>query len=92
MVLLSMTPAVAEVVQLYLEKVPQKHPPEPLLDSPAEGKPISHSQLIDISRYLKANGIKTTKDGQNLPTRLEELLKGCSVYTPPKTESKPKVC
>ena len=92
MVLLSMTPAVAEVVQVYLEKVPQDHPQEPLLDSAAEGKPISHSQLIDISRYLKVNGIKTTKDGKSLPTRLDELLKGCSIYTAPKPESKPKVC
>jgi TMEM199 family protein len=92
MVLLCMTPAVAEVVELFLEHVPKENLQEPSLESPAEGKPISHGQLIDISHYLKANGIKSTKNGKSLPTRLEELLKGCSIYKPPKPQSKPKVC
>jgi TMEM199 family protein len=93
MVLLCMTPAVAEVVELYLQSNLDKQDQDPSLKSPAEGNPISHGQLIDISRFLKRNRdrVHAAKDGTPFPTRLEELLRGCTVYIPPKIESKPKV-
>ena len=93
MVLLYMTPAVAEVVELYLQNNSDKRDEDPTLTSPAEGNPISHEQLVDISHFLKANRdrLRTAKDGSPLPTRLEQLLKGCALYKPPKVEKKEKV-
>jgi hypothetical protein len=93
MVLLCMTPTVAEVVELYLQNNPDIPAQDPSFESPAEGNPISHGQLIEISLFIKANQDRfhTDKDGNPLPTRLEELLKGCTVYKAPKAESKPKV-
>jgi hypothetical protein len=88
MVLLAMTPAVAEVVQLYLDHA--KHHPlpgEPSLEAPVQGNPISHGQLIDISKFLStgASNLQLDRpDGSRLPAHLSDLLKGCSIYTPPK--------
>jgi len=48
---------------------------EPSLEDPALGKPVSHSQIVDVWKAL--NGI-----GHNDCT-LEELLKGSKVYLPP---------
>jgi hypothetical protein len=92
MVLLTMTPAVAEVVQLYLDHAPksktQSVTDDPSLNAAAEGSPISHSQLIEISRYLNAfNPVRA--DGTSRPARLSDLLRGCSVYTQPRPP-KPK--
>jgi hypothetical protein len=94
MVLLAMTPAVAEVVQLYLDHAPhaQSLTDEPSLDAAAEGNPISHRQLIEISRYLNADAGNLNlarHDGRSRPSRLSELLRGCSVYIHPR-QPKPK--
>lgn len=87
MVLLTMTAAVVAVVELYLEHHPiEANPDEPSLDAPTTGNPISHGQLVDISKYLKSNPEKVEgreTDGRQLPIHLSELLKGCSIYTPP---------
>lgn len=48
---------------------------EPPLSHPKVGNPISHGQVIDISRDLKARRIQ--------PNNLEALLRGSKVYTPP---------
>ncbi|RDI77402.1 hypothetical protein Vi05172_g12630 [Venturia inaequalis] len=87
MVLLTMTAAVVAVVELYLENNPvESNQKEPSLDAPEIGNPISHGQLIDISKYLKSNPEKVEGreiEGRQLPTHLGELLKGCSIYRPP---------
>ena len=57
---------------------------EPSLKSPRVGNPISHSQIIDLSRQLKAQHIT--------PNDLETLLRGIAVYIappPPKPEPVP---
>jgi hypothetical protein len=96
MVLLVMTTAVAEVVQLYLDHAKyQPLPGEPSLEAPAKGNPISHGQLIDISNFLKTNASRlqlVRSDGSLIPTHLSDLLKGCSTYTPPKTPPAEPVC
>ncbi|TVY22943.1 hypothetical protein LHYA1_G008438 [Lachnellula hyalina] len=48
---------------------------EPSLENPKVGNPISHGQVIDLSRQLKAQGLS--------PCSLEILLKGVRVYIPP---------
>lgn len=48
---------------------------EPSLLNPEIGKPISHGQIIDLSRNLKANGHGTYT--------LESLLKASRIYVPP---------
>ncbi|KAF2402435.1 hypothetical protein EJ06DRAFT_473906 [Trichodelitschia bisporula] len=87
MVLLSMTKVVAAAVEIYLESGQQdEQPEEPALVEPAPGKPISHSQLVDVSRFLKAHPEKVaakTEGDQHVPVHLSELLRGCSIYQPP---------
>ena len=48
---------------------------EPMISNPKVGNPISHGQVVDISRDLKAHRIQ--------PNSLEALLKGSRVYVPP---------
>jgi TMEM199 family protein len=50
-----------------------KSPTDPFLSNPAVGNPISHGQVLDVARDLKA--IR--------PTSLEALLRGSKVYIPP---------
>ncbi|PMD42760.1 hypothetical protein L207DRAFT_543335 [Hyaloscypha variabilis F] len=54
---------------------PEKQPTEPSMVKPKVGNPISHGQVVDICRDLKARGIQ--------PNSLEALLKGSKVYVPP---------
>jgi hypothetical protein len=87
MVLLSMTPAVAAAVKIYTEDGKyEQRPEEPSLDAPAPGNPISHGQLIDISKYLKANAEKArtwNSENEDVPIYLNELMRGCMIYAPP---------
>jgi hypothetical protein len=53
----------------------EKSPTEPPLSNPKVGKPISHGQVIDITRDLKARRIQ--------PRSLDSLLRGSKVYVPP---------
>lgn len=48
---------------------------EPSLLNPKLGNPISHEQIIDLSRQLKAQGLS--------PRSLDILLRGARVYFPP---------
>lgn len=55
-------------------------PQEPTLSNPRAGNPISHGQVIDLWKKLKAHDIS--------PHSLENLLRGARVYTsPPKPKS-----
>ncbi|KAI0179820.1 endoplasmic reticulum-based factor for assembly of V-ATPase-domain-containing protein [Hypoxylon sp. FL1284] len=87
MVLLTMTPSMVEALQRLAETETdndrqndhcESNTPcndEPPLSNPSVGKPISHSQIIDVWNSLK-------KD-KNAGVRLEELLRGATVYVPP---------
>lgn len=48
---------------------------EPSLSDPKVGNPISHGQVIDVSKQMRMEALK--------PSRLEELLRGSRVYIPP---------
>ncbi|KAI0000258.1 endoplasmic reticulum-based factor for assembly of V-ATPase-domain-containing protein [Xylariaceae sp. FL0662B] len=50
---------------------------EPSLEDPSVGKPISHGQIIDIWTRSKNRGQNAVK--------LEDLLRGATVYIPPPT-------
>jgi hypothetical protein len=76
-----MTEATVDVVKQYITLSPSIKDGEPSLDSPKEGNPISHAQLINISKSFR---------GKNKPVHLDELLKGSTIYQQPKAESKPK--
>lgn len=58
MVLLTMTPAIVRALRAVEQHKPQEFaklqlPSEPTLTDPQSGRPISHSQLIDLSKLLK---------------------------------------
>lgn len=87
-----MTPAVAEVVQLYLDNATYaEREDEPSLKDATQGNPISHSQLINLSTWMKLHGAKLRRNGKTLPVHLGDLLKGCTVYIPPKPAPKEQV-
>ena len=48
---------------------------EPSLENPKVGNPISHGQVIDLSKELKALGMQ--------PCNLDILLRGSWIYMPP---------
>lgn len=57
------------------EKDGEGRPKQPTLESPRIGNPISHGQVVDISKQMKEGGME--------PCRLEILLKGSRIYVPP---------
>ncbi|KAF5977729.1 hypothetical protein FCOIX_6326 [Fusarium coicis] len=57
------------------EQASQQSTQEPILDDPKLGNPISHGQIIDLWKQLKAQG--------NSNFTLEQLLRSASVYIPP---------
>ena len=55
---------------------------EPSLSDPRVGKPISHGQILDLSKELKSRGMS--------PRDLDALLRGSRVYnSPPKPKVEP---
>ena len=93
MVLLTMTPSIVEGLEIRgeapvapNESTPESEPEsestahdEPSLDAAAPGKPISHSQILDLWRHIRSDTDYT----------LEKLLLGARVYIappPPKPE------
>jgi len=94
MVLLTMTPAIVAAVNLYLDGGSYTpNPDEPTLADAEAGKPISHGQLIDIANYLRKNVDiirQKSKNEDNIPVHLAELLPGSAVYIPkPKPKPEP---
>ncbi|KAI1385639.1 endoplasmic reticulum-based factor for assembly of V-ATPase-domain-containing protein [Hypoxylon trugodes] len=87
MVLLTMTPSIVGALNQLDEKIiedrvekEENHSEsatsnEPSLKDPLVGKPISHGQIIDI--WKRAN------DGKHNAIKLEDLLRGATVYVPP---------
>ncbi|KFH48360.1 hypothetical protein ACRE_008500 [Hapsidospora chrysogenum ATCC 11550] len=88
MVLLTMTPSIVEGLKSLPnrpDEEPTKDVPEtqtettqaePSLAEPAVGKPISHGQIVDLWKSLRASGQSSTFS-------LEHLLHGAHVYIPP---------
>ncbi|KAI8718311.1 hypothetical protein NCS52_00609700 [Fusarium sp. LHS14.1] len=54
---------------------PSQTEQEPSLDEPEIGNPISHDQIVNLWKNLKAQG--------NSSYTLEQLLRGASIYIPP---------
>lgn len=85
MVLLTMTPAIVQALDKIqdgpagenkdLQTATSDNDSEPSLYSPKLGNPISHTQLLSLSKSLKAAGY--------IPYHLDNLLRGTSVYIPP---------
>lgn len=83
MVLLTMTPSIVgglgilgeSATPVSFQSEPAETPTEPSLESPALGKPISHSQILDLWERLR--------DMEQTEYTLEKLLQGASVYIPP---------
>lgn len=66
----------------------------PPLTSPAIGNPITHAQLIALSKLLRNHSHElpqTTDDDSPALYTLEALLKGCTFYTPPPPPKKEPV-
>ena len=66
MVLLTMTAGAVRVLEKAEQAVPDEYaklqrPDEPSLADPKPGNPISHSQLIDLSRLLKSHAAQFTE-------------------------------
>ncbi|CZR57722.1 uncharacterized protein PAC_07611 [Phialocephala subalpina] len=62
--------------ELFLaEKGVEAKSDQPTLDSPKIGNPITHGQVVDLSKQMKERRME--------PCRLEVLLKGSRIYTPP---------
>ncbi|KAJ9649024.1 hypothetical protein H2201_002107 [Coniosporium apollinis] len=90
MVLLTMTRAMVAAVKRCHDVAPGELEKlqlgsEPSLAVPEVGNPISHGQLIDISKLLKARN-KLQEDeveDQDMPYRLNDLLRGSKIHIPP---------
>lgn len=98
MVLLTMTPAIAQA----LEKLQRQQSstsfqvngaqleavgagtPKPSLSETSVDKPISHDQIIYISKQMKTLGLS--------PYHLDTLLRGSKVYNPPPPPKPKPVC
>ena len=92
MVRLTMTPAIKRaIVQLqkygYAQGAVGDEPP---LDHPIEGDPITHGQIIEISKKLKQLTEEKQSDSieEAVSYHLDDLLRGSKVYVEP---PKPKV-
>jgi TMEM199 family protein len=89
MVLLTMTPAIVRTIT-EAQKVAKDDltdlclPNEPSLAEPKVGEPISHGQLVDLSKLLKKHIDKIQNEDEKEPTlySLNDLLKGSSIYIP----------
>ncbi|KAH7555767.1 hypothetical protein BM1_06293 [Bipolaris maydis] len=100
MVLLTMTPGIVRAVAKAEELSPDDYASlqrtdEPTLAHATPGNPISHSQLVDLSKLLKKHlprqsldepsaSDEATKDAEEpIPRTLASLLTSTTVYTPP---------
>jgi TMEM199 family protein len=85
MVLLTMTPSIVEALKLLdVSTLTSDQDKEPSLTNGEPGKPISHGQIIDVWKQLRANGIQTYT--------LEGLLRSATVYIPPPPPKPEPVC
>lgn len=88
MVLLTINPAIEAAVEEYKKYhgIVSGDSGLPNLTDVEVGQPISHQDLIDVSRHLtgrKNDSNGDDEEAQELPWRLDTLLKGSNVYYPP---------
>lgn len=92
MVLLTITPAAKSAIESYNVLSPRRDASEQILDEPSLAEPIvggaiSHAQLIEVAQCLREQHERqSTSSGPcspDQPVRLDSLLKGAKVYTPP---------
>lgn len=92
---LAIVRAIAEARHVAADELERlQRPSEPSLAEPEAGKPISHGQLIDISRLLKKYQDELTDlkgDDTSVVYSLDSLLKGSKVYIPPRPPKKEPV-
>lgn len=87
MVLLTMTPALVAAVKDYNitplneDKEAELRPNEPSLANPTIGNPISHGQILDIAKALKAS--PASQDVPSNHYNLDDLLRGSHIFIPP---------
>lgn len=96
MVRLTITPAILQALE---ELQDRGHAPEalgeasePSLDQPATGNPITHGQIIAISKTLKEIKTNAPNGESNIQVsyHLDDLLRGSKVYVePPKPKAEP---
>lgn len=100
MVLLTMTDAMVRSIRFcHQDETQLSHPfsndGEPSLEAPAVGNPISHSQVIAISRDLRkkletALDLTSSDPNFRMSCHLDELLRGSKVYVePPQPKAEP---
>lgn len=96
MVRLTITPAILRALEELQDRGQVPEAPgettEPSLKQPAIGNPITHGQIIAISKTLKE--IRTAETDENVentvPYHLDDLLRGSKVYVePPKPKAEP---
>lgn len=97
MVRLTITPAILQALQELRDR--EQHPEalagasEPSLDQPATGNPITHGQIIAISKALEREirvGATNGNFDAQVSYHLDDLLRGCKVYVePPKPKAEP---
>lgn len=99
MVCLTITPAILRALQdlrdrgQVLETLDGTS--EPSLDKPTQGKPITHGQIIAISKTLKTIHQDAPNRGSHdqVSYHLDDLLRGSKVYVePPKPKAEPVSC
>lgn len=102
MVLLTMTPGIVRALSKAEGELPDafarlQQPNEPILADAKPGNPISHGQLIDLSKLLKQkpshpssqtpshpqDASDSPSDDIPTPSTLAALLSNTSIYTPP---------
>jgi TMEM199 family protein len=96
MVCLAMTAAIVAAIESckdhgLQDALDTKSSTDPPLDEPALDKPVSHGQLIDISYALKKHYLEAGEGLNQIPCRLDELLRGSQVYIPPLPPKKQQV-
>ena len=94
-----MTPAIvaaiAEAQSSHLDLTKTSDASEPSLDNPATGNPISHGQILALSKLLRHVDDEAEYDdprpSQALSSyHLDDLLRGATIYKgPPKPKAEP---
>ena len=92
MVLLTITPKILYALELlkgYSTDI--DIPNEPSLDDPALGRPISHTQVIGISKSLKKCRDSLSRQNGDIRFHLDDLLRGSKIYIEPPKPKKEQV-